>query len=429
MRGWRRPLLFMVVALGAAACSSPDEGDAKSGGDSAITADAQDDGGADVSDDAAAVDGTDGSDGGADGGVIDAADALDPDADDALDPDADDAVDPDADGLGASDGVDGEIVEDVPPVKVCEAGQTTCIGAKLGTCGPFQDGWIESNCFPGLTCSGGACVPVSNNLIIAFDTSGSMTGKVSGCSASGQVWPSCDPTKGCTRMDISKQVFQQALGKIDDKVTRMALFRFPQKLYYKTSTPSCTSGYYQGQTKLSTDPGSAQSIDAASPWFWTELNETACVEFPKDGAFKSKDAILKWMDGSEAMSAQGSCSNSSSVCKPVAGCDGTCCSGQCWVHTDRPHALLHRRVPAQPRRHRRQEVQHDGGLRQRQLRVQGRHLQGPGAELPRDDRRALHRRRRVQLGQQLLRALGAGQAHGLRPRLQQGRGLRRRHAR
>ncbi len=126
--------------------------------------------------------------------------------------------------------------KDVPPVKVCNQGESKCAGAKLATCGVYEDGWIESSCFPGLTCDvkdgKGMCVPVSNNLIIAFDTSGSMNSKVPNCLKGTPSWPGCDPTKGCSRMDVSKVTFKKALQKIDDQVTRMALFRFPQKINF-----------------------------------------------------------------------------------------------------------------------------------------------------------------------------------------------------
>ncbi len=250
--------------------------------------------------------------------------------------DTDDGV---ADGSGSDaepqDGA-GEIDEDAEPIKVCNAGETKCIGAKIGTCGALEDGWIESNCFPGQTCSNGVCAPVSNNLLIVFDTSGSMTGKVNSCSVSGQTWPTCDPTKACTRMDVSKVVFTKALEKIDDALTRMALFRFPQKLYYKTGANSCMSGYYQGQSKLSTDVANLQSVEGDSAsWFWDSLNETACVDFPKDDKTANKAQILKWMNGSESMADSGNCGGGSTMsCAPVNGCGGTCCSGTCWIHDD-----------------------------------------------------------------------------------------------
>ena len=274
--------------------------------------------------DVATADSTDGVDGANDDAAIDGENGdVDSDAD--ITGDADSTSDADNDGGEA----------DTTPPKVCNFGEHTCIGAKLGTCGPFEDGWIESNCFPGLTCSKGECVPVSNNLVIVFDTSGSMTGKVNSCAASGQSWPTCDPNKGCTRMDVSKKVFTKALGKIDDQVTRMALLRFPQKLYYKTTGLSCTTGYYQGQSKLSTDQANQQAVDGAGAnWFWDSVAETECVEFPTSSASTTKADMLKWLDGNEAMSAVGSCSAPTSTCTPTPGCAGTCCAGTCYVHTD-----------------------------------------------------------------------------------------------
>ena len=263
--------------------------------------------------------------------------------------------------------------QDVPPVDVgpvCKFGEVKCEGAKLATCGVQEDGWIISNCFPGTTCSEGKCVPVKNNLIVVFDSSGSMTAKVAlncycgsdctkpehkdkkkcsdflckpgqggctlkNCNTNG-VWPACDPYDGCSRMNVSKLVFSAALDKIDASTTRMALFRFPQKI--KKTGSSCTSGYYSGagyvSGEISPGPKDAQFVDDGSAWFWTSVNETMCVDFPPDDQFPTKQKMKKWLDGSEAMQAQGTCPNPSSICKPVAGCAGACCTNTCYVHTD-----------------------------------------------------------------------------------------------
>ncbi len=330
--------LGLLLVLGACSGDGATGTEGTSDNDTGVTVD--DGGGAtdDAEGDATAADAGQTDAGPTDAGSADTATAADSGATDATSGDATttdsastDAGDPDAQGGDTA-------AADTTPQKVCSSGQTKCAGAKLATCGVFEDGWIETNCFPGTTCSEGKCVPVSNNLIIVFDTSGSMGGKVPGCSASGQSPPTCDPTKNCTRMDISKQVFTSALGKIDDKVTRMALFRFPQKLYKKSSL-SCTSGYYSGASTVSGEqspgPSNQQSVDQNSTWFWLSVNETLCVRFPPDGNFKSKEKILKWMDGTETITnTGGTCSNSSSICKPVAGCDGSCCAGSCWKHTD-----------------------------------------------------------------------------------------------
>lgn len=328
----------LAVALMVAGCSAADS--AASQGDKDDTASATDsvgaaDGAADpdsaVGDGSAELADVPGdATTGKDGGIADVADAGQPDAGT-------------IDGGPADAGPMDVGPADVPPVKVCSTGDSKCSGAQLATCGVYEDGWIISSCFPGMTCAEkagkGICTPVSNNLIIAFDTSGSMSGKVPGCNKGTPSWPDCDPNKGCSRMDVSKVTFTKALAKIDDKVTRMALLRFPQKLNFK-KTGNCTTGYYAGQSILSgeTKPGpkDAEFVNESSAWFWETLNETLCVPFPKDGLAKTKENILKWMDGKEAGGKVGACAASSSItCNPAPGCAGTCCPGnECWDHTD-----------------------------------------------------------------------------------------------
>lgn len=341
---WRPWQALALCAMWLAACSDGGgdaDGNKDTGvADTAIAGDGEADGGA--------SDGAGSDSGDADDGADDATeDSVIPDAGGAGGTDADDGVDAGEDGDDGDgshdDGSDGDVFgdgaasdadADAGPGKVCSIGESKCAGALLATCGPLEDGFVETKCFPGLTCSEGKCVPVSNNLIIAFDTSGSMTGKVNSCSATGQMAPTCDPTKACTRMDVSKVVFTKALGKIDDKITRMALFRFPQKLTWKTSQISCTSGYYSGQSTLTTDKTGAQSVGPTSSWFWEALHETESVPFPVDDKVSTKAAVLGWMNGTEAMKAVGSCSAPTTSCAPVAGCAGTCCAGTCYVHDD-----------------------------------------------------------------------------------------------
>lgn len=311
------------------------------------------------------TDASDSTNGGADSATNDAGNAV---ADAGEPQDGATNVDGDAEADVTAE-IDAGPVDTGPPAKVCSSGDVKCEGAKLATCGVQEDGWIISNCFPGKTCSDGKCLPVKNNLIVAFDSSGSMNGKVAltcycgdtACSKDKKLcpsflckgapvgkcvqkpcstlsWPSCDPALGCSRMDISKMVFSAALDKIDTGTTRMALFRFPQKLKKPGLTASCTSGYYTGASyvsgEISPGPKDAQYVDDNSPWFWTSLSETMCVEFPPDAAFPSKQKMKKWLDGTEAMTQKGSCPNASTICKPVAGCGGACCSNVCYEHTD-----------------------------------------------------------------------------------------------
>jgi hypothetical protein len=357
MRTRSLPLALLGLSLMVSPLGCSDSTDAGDTADTAAPADAATD--AEVSDDAsgglddagaaddALADGASGGDDAAAGGDDDGSggdDVAQPDAivdtsDDATDGDEDAPAAPDTADDDASGGSDEDVAgdedggpdEDAGPAKVCEPGETSCAGAKLATCGPQGDGFIETNCFPGLTCVDGACAPVSNNLIIAFDTSGSMTGKVSGCSGSTS-WPSCSPQQGCTRMDVSKKVFSQALTGIDDQQTRMALFRFPSVVNGTKSSPSCNSGYHSGKSEISTDTD-AQFVDETSSWFWDALHETLSVAFPPDASFPAKANILSWMDGTESVNNAGAC-GASGTCKYAQGCLGGCCSGQCYVHSD-----------------------------------------------------------------------------------------------
>jgi len=192
----------------------------------------------------------------------------------------------------------------------CKPGAQKCAGTKLATCGSLGDGYSISNCFPGMACLGQNCAPIGTNLIIAFDTSGSMATAVTKkgttqnlCTAGYTTWPKCEYDKavypdGCTRMGVSKSVFQKALAKLDEQVTHLSLFRFPQKSK-ATLNPSCSDGYNIGDMAMTKDPNKDDLVNANSAWYWDNLAEILCVPFPKTSDAKTKDAIDVWMNGSE----------------------------------------------------------------------------------------------------------------------------------
>lgn len=192
----------------------------------------------------------------------------------------------------------------------CKPGVQKCAGTKLATCGPLGDGYSISNCFPGMACLGQNCAPIGTNLIIAFDTSGSMATAVTKkgtsqnlCASGYTTWPKCEYDKsvypdGCTRMGVSKSVFQKALAKLDEQVTHLALFRFPQKSKAAVN-PSCSDGYVIGDMAMTKDPNKDDQVSVGSSWFWDNLGEILCVPFPKSTDAKTKDAIAVWMNGSE----------------------------------------------------------------------------------------------------------------------------------
>lgn len=185
---------------------------------------------------------------------------------------------------------------DVGPV-TCTPGEAHCEGMKLATCAPAGDGWGVGPCFPGSHCSAGACVPIANNLIIVFDTSGSMGTPLPGKQCPEFVFPKCEqPDQPCTRMGLSKQVFAKALVKIDPTRTRMALFRFPQ--IPSANVIGCKTGYYEGVPRIAGDKDE-HTVGPDTAWYWQGLDQVRCVDFPKAIGEDPKPAMAKWMDGQE----------------------------------------------------------------------------------------------------------------------------------
>jgi len=226
-----------------------------------------------------------------------------------------------------------------PLPKVCVPGQQRCEGLLAATCSPTGDGWTLHPCFAGQICQGTACVPLKDNLMIVFDTSGSMGAKVSGKTCPMQTFPNCDPSKGCSRMDVSKLVFGAVLDQINLKTTNLALFRFPQRVG-KLKATSCNVGHYIGIQKLTGDTADLQRVTPESDWYWDFVDQILCVPFPRNPAeaLKTKPDIVKWMDGAEKLvKSKTKCGNPSATCQANAKCGaGGCCSSACWKHSSSP---------------------------------------------------------------------------------------------
>ncbi|MCB9740234.1 MAG: hypothetical protein H6747_13320 [Deltaproteobacteria bacterium] len=215
----------------------------------------------------------------------------------------------------------------------CTPGATRCAGVELDTCAPAGDGWVRGACFPGTFCQEGACVPIGSNLVIVFDTSGSMSSAVPGVACDQAGFPSCEPAKGCSRMDVAKVVFGKVLAAIDPQRVRMALFHFPSRLA-RTAADGCDAGYQIGDFSIAADNG-AHSISEKTGWYWGFLHEILSVAFPRTVAESAATpaAIGQWMDGVETLGPPvGACAGPPDGCTPALGCGvGTCCSGSCYA--------------------------------------------------------------------------------------------------
>ncbi len=225
------------------------------------------------------------------------------------------------------------------PPKICVPGQSRCEGLLQATCSPQGDGWTLHPCFAGQSCQGNSCQQLKDNLMIVFDTSGSMGVKVSGKTCLTQKFPNCDPAKGCSRMDVSKLIFGAVLAKIDVSTTNMALFRFPQRVG-KVVANSCNVGHYVGIQKLTGDTTDVQHVTPDSDWYWDFVDQILAVPFPRSAAeaLQTKPQVVSWMDGAEKLTkTKIKCANQSATCQANAKCGaGACCAAYCWNHKDSP---------------------------------------------------------------------------------------------
>ena len=219
----------------------------------------------------------------------------------------------------------------------CTPGASRCAGVELDTCAPVGDGWVRTTCFPGTFCTEGACRPIAMNLILVFDTSGSMSTTVPNKLCTGNKgFPSCVPAQGCTRMDVSKVVFQQALAQIDPSRVAMSLFHFPTRID-RVEALTCEEGYQTGLLAMTAD-SNVQRVTDKTAWYWAFLQEVMAVPFPRNQAEANATAseMARWMDGTESIVTTGSCSGGPPVgCTSSMECPGgACCAGTCRKHSD-----------------------------------------------------------------------------------------------
>ena len=170
----------------------------------------------------------------------------------------------------------------------CTPGASRCAGVELDTCAPVGDGWVRTTCFPGTFCTEGACRPIAMNLILVFDTSGSMSTTVPNKLCTGNKgFPSCVPAQGCTRMDVSKVVFQQALAQIDPSRVAMSLFHFPTRID-RVEALTCEEGYQTGLLAMTAD-SNVQRVTDKTAWYWAFLQEVMAVPLPAEPSRGQRD--------------------------------------------------------------------------------------------------------------------------------------------
>ena len=237
------------------------------------------------------------------------------------------------------------VLEACPSDRVCYLGEcapvvcdnTTppaCDGGEVSVCNSVGTGFSRIPCPGGTECALGACRPIQANVLLVVDTSDSMNSlwdtamhadDCEGWDCPPWQFPSCDdPSEPQTRLGRAKLALQEILTGEHAAEHRIALQRFPQgPLLY--GAPACRAGWYSPELTLSDDPGTHTT---GAAWFADRMWEVIAEPFP-DSRTTDTEALLSWVDFSEALTPVGPSCDVPMDCKT-----GTCLAGECQGHSD-----------------------------------------------------------------------------------------------
>lgn len=200
---------------------------------------------------------------------------------------------------------------------VCTAGETTCEDLLLKVCAGGGDGWIVSTCPPGSGCVAGACEVAHPRVLFIFDTSSSMLGAANGELPSDA--PECGSIEADTsRIALSKALFRELFAAPLSTAPRMGLMRFPQ---VAVAAPECDAAAYVGRGRITGDDGSHRAPEDRGEWFRRGLPEALVVGLSSRVGEDGREAIGRWLDGSEVVKPTGE------SCTELAECPGGFCGG------------------------------------------------------------------------------------------------------
>ena len=212
---------------------------------------------------------------------------------------------------------------------ICEPEATQCDGHLIQECTPTGAGWVTYFCPPGKACLDGVCKAVKNNLLVVFDTSGSMDDPVD-CICDGgcpeKPFPECEDGEcPATRIGLAKYVFRSLLDSNEVGKVNLVLTHFPMDV--GPSPQGCDGGYYSGKSELSGDDDGHETIDG--DWFDLNIHEILAVSFPQSQGENNLVQATYWFNNQESVEV------SETSCSGDTQCSGGYCSGGlCWSHDD-----------------------------------------------------------------------------------------------
>lgn len=226
--------------------------------------------------------------------------------------------------------------------KICSPTESVCLDALTShRCNATGTDWETQTCFAGKACYEGLCEKLRHNVLLIFDTSGSMFQYIDSAAYPNQCetldlpclapWPLCDDGDApLTAMTLAKKVFGEELQQAVEGHVQFALQRFPQREALG-QTPHCAYGLYTPQALLSQDDGSWDTGTAG--WFEAHLKEALVVPFPKRLDGDNRASLLKWMNHEEQVGATEIPCDIDAEC-PTGLCGTVGGERRCFYHQD-----------------------------------------------------------------------------------------------
>ncbi|MFO0746894.1 MAG: hypothetical protein U1F43_14665 [Myxococcota bacterium] len=228
--------------------------------------------------------------------------------------------------------------------QVCDPDPTTwrCLSATTARqCNAFGNEQQIVECQPGRACYEGKCEFIRHNVVVVFDTSGSMhdyldrtfPGNPGTCDQNHtpclQPFPACDdPADPLTLFTLAKTVFADVIETTIGGFSQFALERFPQR-EAATNNPGCFVGFYTTDTEMTGDDESK----VPGAWFDQNLGEVLVVPFPLRNSLDNKAKLLEWLDFSERLGATDTACTTNDQCG-TGKCGQVNGEGRCFHHTD-----------------------------------------------------------------------------------------------
>lgn len=227
---------------------------------------------------------------------------------------------------------------------VCEANASVCVDAKVRRCNASGTQEDLVTCDPGKACYEGQCEFLRHNVLLIFDTSGSMYDYIdppspeaqnpSSCASTGApclTFPACDdPDDPLTLITLAKRVFAESVQTAIGAFAQFALQRFPQ-IEAGANPANCSLGWYTVP-----DPPVVSGDDdawstAPGGWFDQNLRQVFVVPFPVRNNLDNQAELLEWLDNVESLGASDT---------PCAG-NQDCGTGRCAAYNGERRCFYH----------------------------------------------------------------------------------------